>query len=222
MNWPDRKLIAMHTDETLWVVRARHGDEGAFSQLVEAYQRPVFNLCYRMLGDAAEAEDAAQETFIRAYTRLASYDPNRKFSSWMLAIASHYCIDRLRQRRMGLVAWDDLPPSNWLSDTQPKPEEVILDRETQHQVQELLNGLPPDYRAVVVLRYWNELSYEEMAETLHTTVPAIKSRLFRARQVMVNRAEIGQIPGCPATVRARSAAGPQHPLPTSRPRLNPQ
>ncbi len=212
----------MYADETLWIKRARRGDEGAFSQLVEAYQRPVFNLCYRMLGDAVEAEDAAQETFIRAYTRLTSYDPSRKFSSWMLAIASHYCIDRLRQRRMGLVAWDDLPPSNWLSDTQPRPEEVILDRETQRQIRGLLNSLPPDYRAVVVLRYWHELSYEEIAETLHTTVPAIKSRLFRARQVMVNQAEIEQIPGCPATVRARSTAGRQHPLPTSRPRLNPQ
>jgi RNA polymerase sigma-70 factor (ECF subfamily) len=222
MNWPDRNLIAMHADETIWVMHARHGDEGAFSQLVEAYQRPVFNLCYRMLGDAAEAEDAAQETFIRAYTRLASYDPSRKFSSWILAIASHYCIDRLRQRRMGLVAWDDLPPGSWLSDVQAKPEEVVLNRETQRQVRELLNDLPPDYRAVVALRYWHELSYEEIAETLHTTVPAIKSRLFRARQMMVNRAGIGQTPDYPATARAHSDAGRLHPLPTSRPQLNPR
>jgi RNA polymerase sigma-70 factor (ECF subfamily) len=214
--------MAMYTDETLWITRARHGDEGAFSQLVEVYQRPVFNLCYRMLGDAAEAEDAAQETFIRVYTRLASYDPNRKFSSWTLAIASHYCIDRLRQRRMGLVEWDDLAPGSWLSDTQPKPEEVILDREAQRQVRELLNDLPPDYRAVMILRYWHELSYEEIAETLHTTVPAIKSRMFRARHMMVNRAGIGQIPGCPATARARSGAGRLHPSPTSQPQLNPQ
>jgi RNA polymerase sigma-70 factor (ECF subfamily) len=212
----------MHADETLWVMRARHGDEGAFSQLVEAYQRPVFNLCYRMLGDAAEAEDAAQETFIRAYTRLASYDPNRKFSSWMLAIASHYCIDRLRQRRMGLIAWDDLPPGSWLSDTQAKPEEVILDRETRRQVRELLNELPPDYRAVVALRYWHELSYEEIAETLHTTVSAIKSRLFRARQMMVNRAGTGQIPDYPASARAHSGASRPRPLPTGRPQLDPR
>ena len=210
----------MYADETLWVMHARHGDEGAFSQLVEVYQRPVFNLCYRMLGDAAEAEDAAQETFIRAYTRLASYDPNRKFSSWMLAIASHYCIDRLRQRRMGLVAWDDLPTGSWLSDMQPKPEEVALDRETQRQVRELLNDLPPDYKAVVTLRYWHELSYEEIAETLHTTVPAIKSRLFRARQMMVNRAEIGQTPDYPATAHAHSGADRLHPLSTNRPQLS--
>ncbi len=222
MNWADRNPIAMYADETLWVMRARRGDESAFSQLVEAYQRPVFNLCYRMLGDAVEAEDAAQETFIRAYTRLASYDPNRKFSSWMLAIASHYCIDRLRQRRMGLVAWDELPPGNWLSDAQAKPEEVVLDREVQRQVRDLLNSLPPDYRAVVALRYWHELSYEEIADTLHTTVPAIKSRLFRARQMMVSRVEIGQIPDYPVTARAHSDASRPHPLPISRPQLNPR
>ena len=79
----------MSDDEKLWIARARQGDDEAFAQLVEAYQRPVFNICYRMLGEPAEAEDAAQETFIRAYTRIESYDPKRKFSSWLLAIASH-------------------------------------------------------------------------------------------------------------------------------------
>jgi len=84
-------------------------------------------------------------------------------------------------------------------------------------VRELLNDLPPDYKAVVILRYWQELSYEEIAKALHTTVPAIKSRLFRARQLMVNQARIGQIPGYPTIVPARSDANQSHPLPTSRP-----
>jgi RNA polymerase sigma-70 factor (ECF subfamily) len=141
-----------------------------------------------MLGDPAEAEDAAQETFIRAYTRIDSYDPGRKFSSWLLAIASHYCIDRLRRRRFTLVSWDDLPPWRWLPDTDPQPEEVALRHEAQRQVQELLNQLPPDYKAAVILRYWHELSYEEIADTLNSTLPAIKSRLFRARQMMVKAA----------------------------------
>ena len=178
----------MSNDEKLWIERARQGDGEAFGQLVEAYQRPVFNVCYRMLGDPAEAEDAAQETFIRAYTRIDSYDANRKFSSWLLAIASHYCIDRLRRRRFGMVSWDDLPPWRWLPDTDPLPEEVALRHEAQRQVQELPNQLPPDYKAAVILRYWHELSYEEIAETLDSTLPAIKSRLFRARQMMVKAA----------------------------------
>jgi RNA polymerase sigma-70 factor (ECF subfamily) len=178
----------MSDDEKLWIACARQGDDGAFTQLVEAYQRPVFNLCYRMLGDPAEAEDAAQETFIRAYTRLASYDPDRKFSSWLLAIASHYCIDRLRRRRFGLVSWDDLPPWRWLPDPHQEPEEAILSRETQRHVRELMDTLPADYKAAIILRYWHELSYEEIAEVLDATVPAIKSRLFRAREMMARAA----------------------------------
>jgi RNA polymerase sigma-70 factor (ECF subfamily) len=178
----------MTDEEKLWIAHARQGDDQAFSQLVEAYQRPVFNVCYRMLGDPAEAEDAAQETFIRAYTRLDSYDPQRKFSSWLLSIASHYCIDRLRRRRFNLVSWDDLPPWRWLPDSDPQPEEIALRHEAQRHAQTLLNKLPSDYRAAVVLRYWHDLSYEEIAEALDSTLAAIKSRLFRARQMMAEAA----------------------------------
>jgi RNA polymerase sigma-70 factor (ECF subfamily) len=185
--------LEVSENEKDWIARARRGDDEAFTRLVDAYQRPVFNVCYRMLGDPAEAEDAAQETFIRAYTRLDSYDPKRKFSSWLLAIASHHCIDRLRRRRFSLVSWDDLPPWRWLPDPQPQPEEVALRHETQRRVQELLEKLPPDYRAAIILRYWHELSYEEIAEALDSTLPAIKSRLFRARQMMAQAATQAEI-----------------------------
>ena len=102
-------------EEQAWIQRAQAGDQEAFACLVEAYQIAVYNLAYRMLGNAVEAEDAAQETFIRVYTRLDTYDSERKFSSWLLAIASHYCIDRLRQRRLGLLSLDELPPLRWLA-----------------------------------------------------------------------------------------------------------
>ena len=101
---------AMQAQEQAWALAAQKGDQVAFMHIVEAYQRPVYNLCYRMLGDSAEAEDAAQETFLRAYTKLDTYQQTRKFSSWLLAIASHYCIDKLRQRRHTVVSWDELPP----------------------------------------------------------------------------------------------------------------
>jgi RNA polymerase sigma-70 factor (ECF subfamily) len=174
----------LRDEEQHWIAQSRRGDERAFGHLVDNYQRAVFNLCYRMLWDAAEAEDAAQETFIRAYTRLASFDPNRKFSTWLLAIASHYCIDRLRQRRLNLLSWDHLQPWRHPADPQPGPEEAALRSETQRYVQKLLAGLAPDYRAVLVLRYWHEFSYEEIAQALNSTVPAVKSRLFRARQML--------------------------------------
>jgi len=178
----------LNSNEELWISRAQRGDNNAFTQLVEIYQRPVFNLCYRMLGEWGEAEDAAQETFLRAYTRLASYDPTRKFSSWLLAIAAHYCIDRLRRRRFNAASWEDLDCSNWLASSQPGPEATLITRENHDRVRKLLNMLPPHYRATVILHYWHDLSYIEIAETLHSTVSAIKSQLFRARQKMAETA----------------------------------
>ena len=183
----------LQAQEQTWARSARQGDDTAFMHLVDAYQRPVYNLCYRMLGDSAEAEDAAQETFLRAYTKLNTYHHDRKFSSWLLSIASHYCIDRLRQRRYQLVSWDDLPPWRWLPATEPEPEAVTLAHEAQDDLRQLLNTLPTDYRAAVVLRYWYDMSYDEIADTLDTSVSAIKSRLFRARKMMAKAAEQKQL-----------------------------
>lgn len=179
----------MQAQEKAWARAAQKGDSTAFMHLVDAYQRPVYNLCFRMLGDAAEAEDAAQETFLRSYTKLHTYQHDRKFSSWLLSIASHYCIDRLRRRRYQLVSWDDLPPWRWFPATDPQPEQAALTHEQHDAIRDLLDTLPEDYRAAVILRYWHEMSYEEIAESLDTTISAIKSRLFRARQMMASVAE---------------------------------
>jgi RNA polymerase sigma-70 factor (ECF subfamily) len=174
-------------DEKTWVEQARAGDKEAFSKLVEAYQNPVYNLTYRMLGNSDEAEEAAQETFLRVYTRLDRYNPAYKFSTWILSIASHYCIDRLRKRRITWLSLDDPLPARFapqLSSTKPGPEPSAIKGEMQSQVQVLLETLQPDYRAAVLLRYWYDMSYEEIAETMETTVSAIKSRLFRARKML--------------------------------------
>ena len=84
----------MSEQEEVWIREAQAGNKQAFSRLVEAYQRPVYNLTYRMLGSPEEAEDAAQETFLRAYARLEQYDGGHKFSTWIFSIANHHCIDR--------------------------------------------------------------------------------------------------------------------------------
>jgi RNA polymerase sigma-70 factor (ECF subfamily) len=192
---PQSLSLEAQAQEQRWALVAQKGDQAAFMRLVEAYQRPVYNLCYRMLGgDSVEAEDAAQETFLRAYTKLNTYNPSRKFSSWLLSIASHYCIDRLRQRRYQMVGWDDLTPPEQgaLSSPEPQPEAAALAREDRATLHRLLNALPPDYRAATILRYWHELSYEEIADSLNTSVSAIKSRLFRARQMMAEKLETRQ------------------------------
>jgi RNA polymerase sigma-70 factor (ECF subfamily) len=171
--------------EQAWIAAARRGDRNAFSHLAEVYQGPVYNLTYRMLGNAEEAEDAAQETFWRAYRKLGSYDPTRKFSTWLLSIASHYCIDQLRRRRLTEISLEDeaLPPAALTSD-EPDPERRVLRNELEAQIQTLLDSLAPDYRAVVILHYWQGLSYEEIAEATGGTVSAVKSRLFRARRML--------------------------------------
>ncbi len=176
-------------EERAWILRAREGDVEAFTRLVEAYQTPVYNLAYRMLGNSIEAEDAAQETFIRAYTRLLTYDADRKFSSWLLSIASHYCIDRLRRRRMTLLSLEDVAFTGHLASDVDHPEEAVVRDEKESQVRQLLDALPEDYRAAVVLRYWYDYSYQEIAHMLDTTESAIKSRLFRARQMMAQNAQ---------------------------------
>ena len=191
---PKPVSLEAQAQEQTWALAAQKGDRSAFMRIVEVYQRPVYNLCYRMLGgDVSEAEDAAQETFLRAYTKLNTYNPGRKFSSWLFSIASHYCIDRLRQRRYQMIGWDELsaPDQDVLSSPEPQPEAVALTREDHTTLHTLLNSLPPDYRAATILRYWHELSYDEIAETLETSVSAIKSRLFRAKQMMAEKLEIG-------------------------------
>ena len=180
----------MFDEEQAWLEQASKGDKVAFGQLVEAYQTPVYNLAYRMLNNTGEAEEAAQEAFIRAFTRLESYDPSHKFSTWLLSITSNYCIDQLRKRRALLLSIDEpLPPHPALhSDGAKGPEAQVMNSEQQEMVQSLLSELQPDYRQAIVLRYWYELSYDEIAEMMDTTVSAIKSRLFRARRQL---AEVG-------------------------------
>jgi RNA polymerase sigma-70 factor (ECF subfamily) len=172
-------------DESSLVVQAQHGSEAAFTQLVEAYQTHVYNLCYRMLGEAESAEDASQETFLRAFQHLHRYDHVRPFATWLLSIAAHYCIDRLRRRRFSFVSMDQGDDGDGLElpdPDAPRPEVEALRHEQREQMQGLLLHLSSVDRAAVVLRYWHDCSEAEIADTLHLTVSAVKSRLHRARR----------------------------------------
>jgi len=154
---------------------------GDFDAIVNAYQTPVYNLCARMLRDAQEAEDAAQETFLRAYRNLPRYDPDRRFSTWLLSIAAHHCIDRLRRRRLmpaGVEEWWEVP------DLAPGPEAVYERSEQQNRVAQILRSLGALDRAAIVLRYWYDLSYEELAHALSLPVNTVKSRIHRAKRRM--------------------------------------
>lgn len=176
--------------DALWVQQTLAGDPQAFGELVRRYERDVFNLAYRMLNERGEAEDAAQEAFMRAYVNLDRYDPERPFKTWLLSITSNHCIDRLRRRRLTWLSLEEpLPPHPALTSDIPGPEEALLTSERNLLVQEMLANLSPEYRLAVILRYWYDLSYAEIAEMLGTTESAIKSRLFRARQALADDLE---------------------------------
>jgi RNA polymerase sigma-70 factor (ECF subfamily) len=169
-----------HTEEAILIEAAKSGDQEAFRHIVERYQGAVYNLAYRMLGTPEEAEDAAQEIFVRIYRQLGRYDPERKFSTWTLAIATNYCIDQLRRRRMQLVPLENIIP--WARSRESGPEGEALSSESRDEMQRLLKRLPEKYRAPLVLRYWEDLSCAEIAEILGVPEGTIKTQIHRARK----------------------------------------
>jgi RNA polymerase sigma-70 factor (ECF subfamily) len=179
--------------EFLWLEQARRGDQAAFSRLVGAYQGPVYNLCYRMLGNAFEVDYSAQEFFLLMYTKLHTYQPERKLSSWVLSIASHYCIDRLRRRRGQWLSLDEEPVAATLASSNRGPEELALRSESRDEVQRLVDVLPAAYRVPLILRYWYDLSYAEIADVMGLTVQAVKSRLHRARLQVIEKTPAGSV-----------------------------
>jgi len=165
---------------------AQKGDQEAFTQIVETYQNPVYNLCYRMLGTSQAAEDAAQETFWRAFKNLDRYDQKRPFPTWLLSIAAHYCIDQQRRKRLPSIDLDEIIEYS-AEDPAPNPESVAIHSEFSEDVQRQMIHLSEGDRVVLVLRYWHELSEDEICETLNISKSAVKSRLHRARQHMAEQ-----------------------------------
>ena len=171
----------MNFSEAEILQKALQKDDVAFAELVEKYQSPVFNLCFRMLGTEVEAEDAAQETFWRAYRALYSYDQNRSFITWLLSIAAHLCIDSQRKRKVPIIEIDEFEEFD-VTDHNPQPEAIIIRHQEEEMIQRMLNGLGELDRAAIILRYWQGFSEEEIAAALSISVSAVKSRLHRSRQ----------------------------------------
>jgi RNA polymerase sigma-70 factor, ECF subfamily len=179
-----REAVVEAMSDAALVELALANDHQAFAALVERYKDAVQNLAYRMLSNATEAEDVTQEAFVRAYTQLATYKPAHKFSTWLLSIASHLAIDQLRRRRFLALPLEDVPFLEWIVDGGTGPEQTAMNGEQQDEIQTYLQRLPGKYRAVIVLRYWYDFSYEEIARTLKLTPPLVKARLHRARELL--------------------------------------
>ncbi len=162
--------------------RVALGDREAFAELYGAYAQPVARLCRRLLGSEEEAQDARSEVFLRAREAIAGYDRRRAFRSWLLAIAAHHCIDRLRRRTLEGRLFD---PAELAEDTLPAagptPLGSALSRERRDQLLAALDALAPRQRAALVLRYFAELPYEEIATLLGVSTREVGVLLFRAK-----------------------------------------
>ncbi|GAB4415396.1 MAG: sigma-70 family RNA polymerase sigma factor [Anaerolineales bacterium] len=164
--------------------RVHKGDQAAFAQIVRLHQQTVFNVAYRMLGNQQDAEDAAQDSFIRAYQFFDKFDPDRPLAPWLKRITANLCLNRLKTQKYASSLDDNLPPPK---DPHPGPEAQTVNRLREAHLRAEILALPPRYRAVIELRHFQELSYEEIATTIKKPLSTVKSDLFRARKMLAER-----------------------------------
>jgi RNA polymerase sigma-70 factor, ECF subfamily len=164
------------------ILRARRGEAEAYGELVMRHQTSVFNVCYRILHERAEAEDMAQETFIRAHSRLESFDLERPFGPWIRRVAANVCLNRLEIYKATGKLDDERD-----ADEDGRPEAVYEVRERSEQIRRALASLPAAYRAVIELRHYQEMSYDEIAVELKIPLSDVKSNLFRARKLLAEK-----------------------------------
>ena len=169
------------TDRDL-ILRTRRGESEAYGELVERHQNSVFNVCYRLLHERAAAEDMAQESFIRAYERIASFDVERPFGPWIRRVAANVCLNMLESQR----PTGELDEEQAGDETQ-HPEATIEVRERSELIRTALSELAPQYRIAIELRHYQELSYEEIAAEMKIPLSAVKSHLFRARKILAEK-----------------------------------
>ncbi|WP_141434443.1 RNA polymerase sigma factor SigW [Bacillus sp. 03113] len=169
------------------------GDQNAFGEIIEIYKDKVFQVCFRMLGDRHEAEDIAQEAFIRAYVNISSFNINLKFSTWLFRIATNLCIDRIRKKKPDyyldaeVAGTEGLTMYSQIAAETSLPEDDVESLELQETIQKEISKLPEKYRSVIVLKYIEELSLNEISEILDLPLGTVKTRVHRGREALRNQ-----------------------------------
>lgn len=186
-------------DEQELVRKAAEGDTEAFEKLMLRYQKPIYNLALRTVGNAEDACDLAQEAFLRAWRSLGSVRSDGAFSTWLYRTTMNLCIDHLRaskrRKTVSLVMEDNGEEQTFdLPDTKPLPEEQVFAKADREAVRRAMDSLPIEHRQVLTLRILNDLPYEQIAEILQVPEGTIKSRIYRARTALAKKLqEIGNI-----------------------------
>jgi RNA polymerase sigma-70 factor, ECF subfamily len=170
-----RVYVSQDAEDNALVERCRNGDTAAFEPIVERYQRLLFTVAFRSLGDYDEASDAAQNAFFKAYQKLETFDRSRRFFSWIYRILLNECLNLRRDRH----PHEPLTPELAIASS---PVDLLEGAERKRRVQAAVRALPIEQREVIVLRHFTELSYEEIADVLRIPAKTVKSRLHTARQ----------------------------------------
>ena len=196
-------------DDSL-IRRAAAQDAAAFEQLMLLHQKPVYNICWRMAGNAEDALDLSQEVFLKLWRTLAQYQFDAAFSTWLYRLTVNACTDilRRRQRRSGLdepLDQAEALPARGLSvpDPEPLPEERVIFNEKQEAIRNAMNALPVDFREILELRVVRQLPYEQIAQIMDLPVGTVKSRLARARIQLKKRLDAGNFFETDASNRAK-------------------
>ena len=173
------------------MARSAKGDNDAFEILVNRHQTTVLNLIYRFIGDRTQAKDLAQEVFIKVWQAAKTYRPEAKFTTWIYRIATNVCFNELKSARR--KKWFQFRRSNednegsieeTFSDGSPTAEDLLLEKERSRQISDVLQSLPDNQRMALVLRRYDDLSYEEIARILNCSVSAVESLLVRAKRTL--------------------------------------
>jgi RNA polymerase sigma-70 factor, ECF subfamily len=191
----DERLAGTHSleteRETAWILASQRGDALAFNRLVLKWEKPIYNLALRMLQDSEEAAESAQEVFLSAYRNIRRFRHDSRFSTWLYRIAVNQCISRLRRRPPGAhYSLDDEGAAQPLANQLRAPEsqeQELLQQESRRRVRDALQHLPTDQRAVVELKFFQELTFEEIATILETPLSTVKTRLYGGLEVLKNR-----------------------------------
>ena len=175
------------------VHRARKGDQLAYGELLGRYRDAIYFMLLKMVNSPVDAEDLTIEAFGKAFKNLDQYTPNFAFSTWLFKIATNNCIDFIRKKRASHVSLDhtvdgddSLAPSSMIQSDAPDPESNLINQQKIKRMRQVVSKLKPRYRKLVELRYFNEYSYDEIAEELDIPIGTVKAQLFRARELLLN------------------------------------
>lgn len=188
------RLSTRGTDDYSLVLLAIEGDQQAYAKLMNRYRNSVYHAMFKMVNNRDDADDLTIEAFGKAFNKLPSYAPNYAFSTWLFKIAINNCIDHIRKKRLVTYSMDDTITSDSsrefshnIRDYEPDPEHKMIHDQKISHVRHLVQSLSSKYRAMIELRYYDELSYEEIATELNLPLGTVKAQLFRAKELLYHQ-----------------------------------